>query len=118
MLQIWLIPNQFGIEPTYEQKAFNVQTETDKLHLLASKDGRDDTFVIHSDAELLAARLTAGGSATHTFREGYGWLQVARGSIEIAGKTLNAGDGLQLEAEPTLTISSQDGAEFLLFDLE
>jgi len=118
MLQIWLIPNQLGIEPTYEQKAFNVQTETDKLHLLASKDGREDSFVIHSDAELLAARLTAGGSATHTFRGGYGWLQVARGSIQIAGKTLNAGDGLQLEAEPNLTISSQDGGEFLLFDLE
>lgn len=94
MLQIWLIPNQMGIEPTYEQKAFNVQTESDKLHLLATRDGRNDSFVIHSDAELLAAKLTAGGSASHVFRGGYGWLQVARGSIQIAGKTLNAGDCL------------------------
>ena len=118
MLQIWLIPNAMGIASTYEQKAFHVQSETDKLHLLASRDGRDSSFVIHSDAELLAARLTSGGSATHTFRGGYGWLQVARGSLQIAGKTLNAGDGLQIEAEPSLTVSSQDGAEFLLFDLE
>ena len=118
MLQIWLIPNQLGIEPTYEQKAFNVQTEPDQLHLLASKDGRSNSFVIHSDAELSAARLTSGGCVTHTFRGGYGWLQVARGSIQIAGKTLNAGDGLQLEAEPAVAISSQDGGEFLLFDLE
>jgi hypothetical protein len=118
MLQIWLIPNKMGIEPTYEQKGFNVQTEPDKLHLLASKDGRDGSFVIYADAELSAAKLSAGGSVGHTFQAGYGWLQVARGSIEVAGATLNAGDGLQLEGESTLTVSSKDGGEFLLFDLE
>lgn len=118
MLQIWLIPNQMGIEPTYEQKVFQVQTEPNQLHLLASKDGREDSFVIHSDAELSAARLAPGGSVKHTFRGGYGWLQVARGTVEVAGATLKAGDGLQLEAEPTLTVTSQDGGEFLLFDLE
>jgi quercetin 2,3-dioxygenase len=118
MLQIWLIPNEMGINPTYEQKAFNVQTEPNQLHLLASKDGRAESFVIHSDAELSAAMLTSGGSVTHAFRGGYGWLQVARGTVEVSGATLKAGDGLQLEAEPTLTVTSQDGGEFLLFDLD
>ena len=118
MLQIWLIPNKMGIEPTYEQKAFNVQTEPNQIHLLASKDGRNESFVIHSDAELSAATLLPGGTVTHTFRGKYGWLQVARGTVDVAGATLKAGDGLQLEAAPSLTISSQDGGEFLLFDLD
>ncbi len=118
MLQIWLIPNQMGIEPTYEQKAFNVQAEPNKIHLLASKDGRDESFVIHSDAELSAARLDSNGSVTHTFRGGYGWLQVARGTVTVAGATLKAGDGFQLEAEQNITVSSKDGGEFLLFDLD
>jgi redox-sensitive bicupin YhaK (pirin superfamily) len=118
MLQIWLLPNEFGIAPKYEQKRFNVQSEADKLHLLASKDGREGSFVIHSDAELSAARLTPGGSVSHTFRAGFGWLQVARGSVEAGGKTLKAGDGLQIEAEKDIILSSNAGAEFLLFDLE
>lgn len=118
MLQIWLMPNQMGVEPRYEQKAFAVQTESNKLHLLASKDGRDGSFVIHSDAELSAAKLEVGGTVEHTFRGGYGWLQVARGTVNVGGKLLNAGDGLQIEAEPMLAISSSDGGEFLLFDLE
>ena len=118
MLQIWLIPNQLGIEPNYEQKAFKVQTEPDRIHLLASKDGRGESFVLNSDAELSAARLTSGGSVTHTFRGGYGWVQVARGTVEAGGATLRAGDGLQLEGEATLTLSSAAGGEFLLFDLE
>jgi hypothetical protein len=72
LLQIWLMPNQIGIAPKYEQKRFTVATEKNKLHLLASKDGRDGSFVIASDAELLAAKLDAGKSVTHTFRGGYG----------------------------------------------
>ena len=117
LLQIWLIPNQMGIPPKYEQKRFSIQEQPGKLHLLASTDGRDDSFKIYSDAELLAAKLEAGNTVTHQFKYGNGWLQVARGSVEVQGGTLKAGDGLQISNESTLTIASNAGAEFLLFDL-
>jgi redox-sensitive bicupin YhaK (pirin superfamily) len=78
----------------------------------------DDSFVLHSDAELLAATLTPGAKVEHAFRGGYGWLQVARGTVEVCGATLKAGDGLQLEAEKAIAVSSKDGGEFLLFDLD
>jgi redox-sensitive bicupin YhaK (pirin superfamily) len=117
LLQIWLIPNQLGIPPKYEQKRFTVQEQPNRLHLLASTDARDGSFRIHSDAELLAAKLDPGGSVTHTFRLGNGWLQVARGDVLAAGKTLHEGDGLEIEAETSITIASKSGAEFLLFDL-
>ena len=117
LLQIWLIPNQMGIPPKYEQKKFSIQEQPGKLHLLASTDGRDGSFKIYSDAELLAAKLEAGNTVTHQFKYGNGWLQVARGSVEVQGGTLKAGDGLQISNESTLTIASNAGAEFLLFDL-
>src|ERR1700679_805868 len=41
MLQIWLMPNQLGIAPKYEQQRFTVQEEPNQIHLLASKDGRE-----------------------------------------------------------------------------
>jgi redox-sensitive bicupin YhaK (pirin superfamily) len=118
MLQIWLLPNALGIEPTYEQKAFGVQAEPDKLHLLASRDGRDGSFVIHSDAELSAAKLTAGGAVEHPFHGEYGWLQVARGTVSVGGKALQAGDGLRIEGEASVRVESEGGGEFLLFDLD
>ncbi len=117
LLQIWLLPNQLGIPPKYEQKRFMVQDEPNQLHLLASTDARDGSFKIYSDAELLAARLDAGGSVSHAFKLGNGWLQVARGAVSVAGGTLQAGDGLALEGESSITIASDAGAEFLLFDL-
>jgi quercetin 2,3-dioxygenase len=117
LLQIWLLPNRLGIPPKYEQKRFTVQEEPNQLHLLASTDARDGSFKIYSDAELLAAKLNAGGSVSHTFRLGNGWLQVARGTVSVAGGTLHAGDGLALEGESSITIASRTGAEILLFDL-
>lgn len=117
LLQIWLVPNQLGIPPKYEQKRFAVGDEPNRLHLLASTDGRDGSFRIYSDAEMLAARLDAGGSVQHSFKLGNGWLQVARGAVSVAGGTLQAGDALELEGEDSITIASEGGAEFLLFDL-
>jgi hypothetical protein len=117
LLQIWLVPNQLGIPPKYEQKRFSVQDEPNQLHLLASTDARDGSFKIYSDVELLAAKLDAGGSVSHTFKLGNGWLQVARGTVSVAGGTLQAGDGLALEGESSIAIASNAGAEFLLFDL-
>ncbi|MEO6803131.1 MAG: pirin family protein, partial [Granulicella sp.] len=117
LLQIWLEPNQTGIPPKYEQKKFPVQAEPNQLHLLASTDARDGSFQLYADAELLAAKLDAGASVTHAFKLGNGWLQVARGSVEVAGGTLKAGDGLALTGEQFVTITSANGGEFLLFDL-
>jgi redox-sensitive bicupin YhaK (pirin superfamily) len=117
MLQIWLMPNQTGVPPKYEQKAFPIQTEPNQLHLLASHDGRANSFHLHADADLLAATLTPGATVTHTFSNPYGYLQIARGTVQLGSQTLKAGDALQIESEPTLTIQSDTGAEFLLFDL-
>jgi quercetin 2,3-dioxygenase len=117
LLQIWLVPNKLGIPPKYEQKKFTVQEQPNKLHLLASEDARDGSFKIYSDAELLAAKLDPKGSVTHTFKHTNGWLQVARGEVEVAGGTLKAGDGLQITSEKTLEVTSATGGEFLLFDL-
>ena len=118
LLQIWLVPNQLGIPPRYEQKRFNVQTEPNKLHLLASEDAREGSFKIYSDAELLAATLEPKGKVAHTFKHGFGWMQIVRGTVSVAGDLLQAGDGIQISVEETIEVSSETGGEFLLFDLK
>jgi len=118
LLQIWLMPNKLGIAPHYEQKPFSVRQQPDKLHLLASKDGRDDSFVIHSDAELYAAKLNAGAKVETPLRGKNGWVQVARGGVKVNGVALEQGDGLAITDEDKISISSDAGGEVLLFDLE
>lgn len=113
-LQIWILPERRGIEPSYEQKAF--AREPGKLQLVASSNGRDGSITIHQDANIFAATLD-GKSLTYDLRaDRYAWLQVARGAMTVNGDELRAGDGAAIENERTITIDG-DG-ELLLFDLD
>ena len=49
-LQIWIEPNQRGIDPGYEQKHFAAADKRGRLRLVASADGRDGSVRIHADA--------------------------------------------------------------------
>ena len=113
LLQIWILPERRGIKPEYEQKAF----PAGKFGLVASQDGADGSLTIHQDAKLFAGNLPNGDSIQYELKPGrYGWLQVARGTVDINGQKLNAGDGAAIEDERTLTLRG-DNAEILLFDL-
>ena len=117
MLQIWLLPNQTGLDPKYEQEVFPIQNEPNRLHLIASRDGRDGSFLIRSEAEMYAGELHAGTRLDQKLTGNHGWLQVAAGQIAVNGQALHAGDGVEISEEPSVQISAVTDAEILLFDL-
>lgn len=117
MLQIWLLPNQAGLDPKYEQKKFPITAQPNQLHLIASRDGRDQSFLIRSDAEMYAGRLAAGTKLQHELAGKHGWLQMASGQLAVNGHTLHAGDGAAISDEAQLDIAATQNAEILLFDL-
>ena len=113
LLQIWILPERRGLRPEYEQKTF--AASDGELRLVASHDGADGSLAIHQDAKILAG--TIRDSVQYDLQPTrYAWLQVARGSLDINGEKLGAGDGAAIENEQALTLRGQD-AEVLLFDL-
>jgi quercetin 2,3-dioxygenase len=118
LLQIWILPNRTGIEPRYEQKAFSIEEKRGKLRLIAAKDGRDGAITIHQDVDLYTSVLEPGDIVNyHVQPNRYGWLQIAQGVATLNGEELRAGDGVQINGEEQLQISTNIGAEILLFDL-
>ena len=114
-LQIWILPERPGIAPSYEQKTFPIDERKGRLRLVASHDGRDGSLTVHQNVDVFAATLN-GATISHDFRpDRYGWLQVARGTVDLNGQTLRAGDGAAIEDERKVTLGG-DG-EVLLFDL-
>jgi hypothetical protein len=115
-LQIWIMPATDGLKPGYDQRRF---PDLDgRLRLVASGDGRDGSVLVHQDADLYIARLKKGEKVSHKFRPGrVGWVQIARGSVEIDGQALEQGDGAALEAADELAIQARSDTEVLLFDM-
>ncbi|MBD2606403.1 pirin family protein [Scytonema hofmannii FACHB-248] len=118
LLQIWILPDKQGLKPRYEQKAFPIEEKRGKLRLIAAKDGRDGAVTIHQDVDLYASVLEPGDVINyHVKPHRYAWLQIAQGIATLNGEELRAGDGVQIIVEEQLEISTQVGAEILLFDL-
>jgi quercetin 2,3-dioxygenase len=120
-LQIWLLPSQRGIKPSYEQKSFPASARQGRLRVVASPDGRDGSVSIHSDVILHAGLLAAGQTAELALAPGrHAWIQVARGKVQLNGTDLQAGDGAAVANEPVLRLQGAPGeseAEVLVFDL-
>lgn len=117
-LQIWLLPDQRGVEPRYEQTSFDREEFRRAFRLVASRDGRDGSASIHQDADLYIATPDAGRKITFTLRpDRHGWLHVARGRISLHGHTLGEGDGAAIEPGSTLDLNAEEDSEILLFDL-
>ncbi len=118
LLQIWIVPEQRGLEPSYEQKAFGPLATRNRLRLVAAPNGEGGAVTIHQDARLYVATLATGTTVEHTLEPGRGaWLQVARGIVALNDTEMREGDGAAIEAEPMLRITAETEAEVLLFDL-
>jgi quercetin 2,3-dioxygenase len=118
-LQIWILPEQKGIEPGYEQKNFATAEKQGKLRLVGSRDGRDGSITIHQDVDLFATTLRAEDAVSHTFAHGrVGWLQVARGTVQLNDQVLVAGDGAAIAQNSAIALQgTAEDAELLLFDM-
>lgn len=118
LLQIWIEPNQFGIAPGYEEKHFEESAKRGRLRLIAAPEGGVDAVKIHQDARLYAGLFDGTESASFSVASGRrAYLHVARGTVNVNGVTLEAGDALKLTDEKHIEITAGRQAEVLLFDL-
>ena len=118
-LQIWIEPNVRGIEPGYEQKHFDDAQKRGALRLVASNDGRDGSVRLHANAALYAGLFNGDEQAELALpaaRKAY--VHVVRGSVEVNGQALAAGDAAMLDNEPVLKVGGGRDAEVLVFDLQ
>ena len=117
LLQIWILPDRHGHAPGYEQKSFPEKENRGRLRLIASPDGSDGSVTIHQDAKLYVSLLSPGQQVEHQIAPGrFGWLQVAKGGVELNGKDLKQGDGAATDDQKLIIKGVQD-SEILLFDL-
>jgi quercetin 2,3-dioxygenase len=118
LLQIWMLPDRQNITPRYDQRNFSGADKQGKLRLVASKDGRENSVVIHQDIDLYSSVLCAGERVTFAIQpDRFVWLQVASGSAMLNGEALSAGDGVQINNPELLELTTTTNAEVLLFDL-
>jgi redox-sensitive bicupin YhaK (pirin superfamily) len=118
LYQIWLLPDRKGLTPGYEQRAVPGGHEPGRFRLVASPDGADGSLTIHQDVRLFLTTLLPGQAVTQLIEHGRAaWLQVLRGSVNVLGHDLSAGDGAAVTDEEAVAVRAAAPSEVLLFDL-
>jgi redox-sensitive bicupin YhaK (pirin superfamily) len=118
-LQIWILPNVTGIPPSYEQITVPTEAKRGTLRLVASSNGTLGSVTIHADAAVYAGLFDGTESAVLELdpaRKGY--VHLVRGTVDVNGQRLTAGDAVLLEGERRIAITNGIDAEVLVFDLE
>lgn len=120
LYQVWLQPNENGGDPRYAEKKLGDTAAPNALALLFSPAGRDGSTAIRQNAEIHFGRLDSGNTLEipADAERPHLWLQVISGQVSVAGDTLETGDGIAIENEPSsLTVESTAHTKFLLFRL-
>jgi redox-sensitive bicupin YhaK (pirin superfamily) len=120
LLQIWVTPQENGLEPSYDQKTFTTAEKKNKWAMIISPDGGNGSLKIHQDVRIYATLLDKGATIDYELpKHRYAWIQVAQGEIEVNGQVLSKGDGLSASfSDKSIQIKGlADQSDILLFDL-
>lgn len=114
-VQMWVIPDERGVAPSYEQLDISADVGRGGLVVVASglpRHANDRAIRIHQrDAGLLVARLDTGQSVSLPAAR-YVHVYVATGAVEVEGVgRLESGDALRIAASEGQRVTAAPGAD-------
>ncbi len=119
-LQIWILPNETGLKPGYEQVSIDKENIEGGITLVASGNtGRNQNIItLNQDTDLYLGIINNGENISKQFaKERKIWLQLISGKILLSGNHLEAGDGASIENEGEINITAGEKSEFLIFNM-
>jgi quercetin 2,3-dioxygenase len=116
LFQIWVLPRERGVQPSWDQRAFPA-SGSGGFTILASGYGEDGALAINADARVLGATLSAGKTIEYRLDEGrHAYLVASKGRIRVNGIIGETRDGFAIKGEGMLTIEALEDAELVMVD--
>ena len=118
LLQIWFIPYQQGLTPSYEQKKFSHEEKKNKWLKVVSGEKAEGIIFINQDAEIFLSDLDKGKEIKYEINKNRGaYLHLIEGAVKVNGISLLPGDAVKMEDEEKVLISASTDAKIILFDM-
>ncbi|GAB2940385.1 pirin family protein [Hymenobacter coalescens] len=119
LYQLWFMPNQKGLTPSYEQKDVDfLDTKNELVPLVSGQKVLEDVVYMNSNTSIYWSNLRADKELEFkTFPIRLTFIYVREGSILINGTQLNPGDQARITDEHVLHIRAERDAQFILIDL-
>ncbi|MGP8232513.1 MAG: pirin family protein [Methylovirgula sp.] len=118
LFQIWILPREQGLGPSWGAKPFPKGDRSGRFVALASGYDEDkEALPIRADARVVGATLKAGQTADYPLGETrHAYLVPAKGAIEVNDVKLDTRDGAAIFGEKVLRVKALEDAEVVLVD--
>lgn len=118
LCQIWVLPDQRGIAPSYEEAHVGPERRRGVLLPIVSGQGAPGALHIHQDTTFYVSALYPGETVRHTAAPGRRtYLFVISGQVQAGAEVLASGDQLRLIESGPLTLVAEQETELILLDL-
>ncbi|MGA9173170.1 MAG: pirin family protein [Thermoactinomyces sp.] len=119
-LQLWFIPEQKGLTPSYQKTNFDIEKMKNRLLPVVSKNPSSKEIAhIHQDLTIYLSDLEEGKEIPFSQKEGRRiFLFVIEGCLSINGEAiLNRRDSARITETPVIQLAAKSDARFMLIDL-
>lgn len=120
-LQLWIIPEEMGVEPNYEQRAFSVEGKKNQLQtVVAPKDKLEgDALPISQQAYIYRTQLEHGHSLSLNMKSANNgfYVFVVHGEIEVANMKLETRDACGISETEHVDIKSIRNSEIIIIEV-
>ena len=116
--QIWILPDQAGLQPSYDQKSFSADSWRNTLLPVASGQEIDGTVTFHTAATIYRCDLEKGKDVTLAVTTGRRiFVYVTKGEIDANGTTVSEKDQARIDVDEPLKLNARESAEVILIDV-
>lgn len=121
LFQIWIIPDQMGVEPSYDQKKFDPSERKNQLQTLVNsyKDKGSHQLKVHQDALISRLDLAKGNTFDYVLKsKNHGvYIMLISGELVMDDLDLKNRDALGIWQTERFTIKAKEAAEILFIEV-
>ncbi|MGO4545251.1 pirin family protein [Paenibacillus sp. 2TAB23] len=118
LLQLWFMPAERGLAPSYEASSFDPNKLHNALLPVVSGQGAEQIASIGQDMTIYLSKLEQGKQLSYTVEPGRKqFIYVIEGLLQVNDKQLETGDTAQAAALNELAFQADSPSFFMLIDL-
>lgn len=118
LLQVWVMPEREGLEPSYSTPQVQPAREEREILDVVTPDGRDGTASIDADVTFTVIRLPSAATWDRKLDSNrLAHLFLIDGDLEANGTLLSPGDAARIRGEGSLALHAGERTHALLIDL-
>ena len=116
--QIWIFPDQKGLEPSYDQKTFNIDAWRNRLLPVASGQGTPNVVTFNTDATIYRSHLESGQSVSFPMQDTRRvFIYVTDGDLQVNTERMRTADQARIDLETKLELIANKATDLILIDV-